>query len=258
MNWSLVYCFFRTLSLAHLERSIFSLSKQYVLPDDLVFFDNNTEFSEDEIKAVVAQHFDLSRWRFYFEKHGDPRKTSASWCQNHAIQLAKHNVFILARADIIYDFSCLAVLTGVFASISNPMCMVSCHVKHMDFWNESYTFDAADHAADLEPLNWREDVQRLVVTRGRHFTETHVDAVSFCTSKTAMAAADWYDEDLTSWGLWQQSLQMDMGAKGVGFVVVPEMLMFHMQHGADRNTDRSMHEFNTSRRRQGIRNTFIP
>jgi len=69
MNWSLVYTFFRTLSLAHLERSIYSLSRQTVLPEDMIFFENNTDFSEDVIKLVVAKHFDLGRWRFYFNKH---------------------------------------------------------------------------------------------------------------------------------------------------------------------------------------------
>lgn len=224
----------------------------------MVFFENNTEFSEDVIKLTVAKHFSLSQWRFYFNKHGDSQKTSASWCHNHAIKLAKNEVFFLARADIIYDFKCLKAIVQAFNEQNNPMVLVTCHLKHMDYFNKSYTFETADDAADLEPLRWREDVQRLNATTGRNFTETHLDAASFCTTKTAMEAANWYDEGLVSWGMWQQSLQMDMKEKGVVFHVIPETLMFHMQHGADRNTSRAWEEFNVSPRRKGIRNNFIP
>lgn len=257
MNYSVIFTFFRSLELAHLERSMFSLSKQFALPDDLIFFENNTDFVEEQIKEVVAQHFDLSRWKFHFKKHGDPRKTSASWCHNHAIKLAEHDAFILARADIIYDFVCFAAMFNAYKAIGGPLCFTTSHMKHMDFYNESNTFESADHAADLEPLKWREDVQRLTATRGRNFTETHLDAASFCTSKSAMELAGWYDEDLISWGMWQQSLQMEMREKGVEFYVIPEMLQFHMQHGADRNTAVATAEFANSPRRKGIRNHFI-
>ena len=262
MNFSLAYTFFQTLSLGHLERSLYSISRQTKLPDDMVFFDNNTTFSEDVIKLTVAKHFNLSQWRFYFSKHGDTRKTSASWSQNQAIKLTVNDVLILARADIIYEFSCFGALLKEFSLHSNnginPLHFVTCHVKHMDYFNKSYTFETADDAADLEPLKWRDDVQRLTATTGRNFTETHLDAVSFCTTKAAMAAVDWYDESLQSWGMWQQSLQMDMREKGIATHVIPETLMFHMQHGADRNTARAMNEFNSSPRRSGIRNNFIP
>lgn len=256
MKYSLVYTFFRSLELAHLERSMFSLSKQFALPDDLILFENNTGFGEEKIKEVVALYFDLSQWKFHFNKHGDPRK-GASWCHNHAISLAENEVFILARADIIYDFVCCAALINAYKSIDSPLRFTSCYVKHMDFYDKSNTFEKADHAADLEPLRWREDVQRLSATLGRNFTETHLDAASFCTSKTAMKSAGWYDEDLTSWGMWQQSLQMDMRERGVEFYVIPEILQYHMQHGADRDTLVATSEFANSPRRKGIRNNFI-
>lgn len=257
MNWSLVYTFFRTLTLAHLERSIYSISRQTKLPDDLVFFENNTDFSEGEIMAVVAKHFDPARWRFYFNKHGDPRKTSASWCQNNAIKLAKHEVFILGKADLIYDFNFCNRLVETFAYHSHygnqPMHFATSHLMQMGYLSEA-SHEAVDHAADLEPLNWREDVQRLHANNkhAQYHTHTVNDAPSFCTTKAAMAAVDWYDEDLIGWGFWQLSLQADMQAKGVQFYVIPECLMFHMLHqieGSDRCLQKAQAEFNQSSRR---------
>src|SRR6187455_2540109 len=103
MTWSLIFTFFRSLTLDHLERSLYSLSKQTISPDCWLFFENNTDYSESEIKRVIAKHFDVDKLRFSFNKHGDPAKTTASWCQNTAIRMAKHDVFILAKADCIYD-----------------------------------------------------------------------------------------------------------------------------------------------------------
>ncbi len=272
MNFSLVYTFFRTLSLAHLERSLYSLSRQTVLPEDLVFFENNTIFSEDEILGVLDKHFDRNRWRFFFNKHGDPRKTSASWCQNHAIKLAKHDVFVLGKADLIYSFDFCDRVTQTFAYHSgygtDPMHFTTSHLYQMAYHSENgKPHEEVDHAKDLESLNWREDPQRLHQNKGgdyggcQYHTQTQGDAPSFCTTKTAMNSADWYDEDLVGWGYWQISLQSDMAAKGVQFHVIPETLMFHMLHkieGPERSQELGMQDFNKSRRRQGIRNNFVP
>ena len=57
----MVYTFFRTLSLAHLERSLYSLSKQTVPFDEFIFFENNTDFSESEIMAVISKYFDPAK-----------------------------------------------------------------------------------------------------------------------------------------------------------------------------------------------------
>lgn len=257
MNWSLVYTFFRTLPLAHLERSLYSLSRQTLLPEEMIFFENNTDFSEEEIKQVVSQHFDLNRWKFFFNKHGDPRKT-ASWCQNTAIRLATHEVFILAKADLIYDFSCFQRLTELFSQCSQagaqPMHFTTSHVMQMGCYS-GIPVQQVDHAADLEPLGWREDVQRLHKNQGngsQYHTQTQGDAASFCTTKTAMASVNWYDEELIGWGYWQLSLQWDMAAKGVQFHVIPECLMFHMLHcieGPERCLQRAQAEYDRSSRR---------
>jgi len=267
MKWSLVYTFFRTLSLAHLERSLYSMSKQTVQPDELIFFENNTDFSEEQIKAEVAKYYDLARWKFHFNKHKDPRKTSASWCQNHAIKLASHEVFILGKADLIYDPTCCEKLVSTFAYHSHygnqPLNFSCCYIMQMAYHSQA-GHEVVDHAADLEPLNWREDVQRLHQNTGigcQYQKNPQGDAPSFCTTKTAMAAVDWYDEDLIGWGYWQMSLQWDMQTRGIQFHVIPECLMFHMLHsieGPERSQERGMVEFNSSARRRGIRNNYVP
>lgn len=258
MNYSLVYTFFRTLTLAHLERSIYSLAHQTHLPDDLIFFENNTDYSEDAIKLTVAKHFDLGRWRFYINKHGSARKTTASWCQNNAIKLAKHDVFILGKADLIYDFNFCHRLTETFAYHSHygnhPMHFSTCHMMQMGYLTQA-GHDVVDHAADLEPLKWREDPQRLHanIKGSQYHTQTHGDAPSFCTTKIAMQSARWYDESLTAWGFWQVSLQKEMAEKGVQFHVIPETLMFHMMHsieGQERNLNIAMQQYNKSPRRR--------
>ena len=256
MNFSLVYTFFRTLTLDHLERSIYSISRQTVLPEDLIFFENNTDYSEAAIKAVVAKHFDLNRWRFYFNKHGEKRKTSASWCQNNAIKLAVHDIFILGKADLIYDFNFCDALFQTFNYHSHygnmPMHFSTCHMMQMGYYSNA-GHDTVDHAKDLEPLNWREDAQRLHANKlnSQYQTQTQGDAPSFCTTKTAMRSAKWYDEDLLGWGFWQVALQTAMQKKGVQFHVIPQTLMFHMLHQieGERDLNKAMAEFKRSRRR---------
>lgn len=263
MNWSLAYTFFRSLSLAHLERSIFSLSKQTLQPDELIFFENNTEYSEETIKDIVAQHFDLARWKFSFNKHGDPKKTTASWCQNRAIELASNEVFILGKADLIYSFDCNERLVETFKYHSHygndPMHFTTSHLMQMGYLSAA-PHETVDHAADLEPLNWREDPKRLHANskHSQYHTQTQGDAAHFCTTKTAMNAAGWYDENLLGWSLWQPDLQSQMQKRGVSFHVIPECLAFHMLHkipveDGERDLGRAHQIYNASPRRSDPR-----
>jgi hypothetical protein len=263
MKFSLVYTFFRTLSLAHLERSLYSLSRQTIKPDEFIFFENNTDFSEDQIMGEVCKYFDPDTIRFSFNKHGDPRKTSASWCQNRAIQMATNDVFILAKADLIYDFDFCRRILDRFIEVSHygtsPLHFTSCYMMQMAYYSQTgKPHEQVDHAADLEPLEWREDVQRLNLnqTNCQYHTHTASDAPSFCTTQTAMRMVDWYDEDLIGWGFWQLSLQSDMKPMGIQFHIIPETLMFHMLHsieGPDRCLQRAQAEFNQSRRQMARR-----
>ena len=233
MKWSLAYTFFRSLTLDHLERSLYSVARQTAQPDELVFFDNNTDYTPEHIKAVIARHFDLGRWTMHFEKHGDPAKTTASWGQNRAIERCEHEFFVLGKADLIYDFRFFEWLIAAQQGV--PRRLSTTWVYQMGYFSQA-AHGSVDHAADLEPLGWREDPRRLLANRapgwGEH-KETQHDAPSFMTSKTAMAAAGWYDETLTKWGYWQQGLQHMMLVGQTEFKVVPEWGQFHMMHGIE-------------------------
>lgn len=241
MTWTLVYRFYRSLTLAHLERSLYSVSKQSAKPDQMIFFDNNSLFSEDEILRVVGKHFNLADWTFYFARHHDPKKT-LSWSNNHAIRLSDNEHFLLARADIIYDFDCFKK----FLSCYDPsqLNFVASWVYWMHYYSKADD-DTVDHASDLEPLGWRDDVQKLLAHK-RHAVETKFsdrDCATFMTSIGAMRACGWYDEALYGWGYDQQDMQRRMMECGVKMKIIPEFLLFHMYHATregERDLDKAM------------------
>lgn len=228
MNWSLIYTFFPSLSLAHLERSLYSLSRQTIWPDDMLIYDNNSPFSEAEIKAVIKKYFNLVQLRLVFDKHGDRFKT-ASYCHNKAIPMAAYDTFILARADLIFDFDyCRRVLE---LQGGDPMVFTSSWMYQMPFLSKA-SYEKIDHAADLEPLNWRQNPQRLLKNSdgAQMHTAAELDSASFCLSKHAFNLAGGYDEYLNTWGLWQQSFHTELRSRGVKFKIIPEPLIFHMLH----------------------------
>lgn len=250
MNWTFVFTFFRSLTLDHLERSLYSISKQTIKADDYVFFDNNTDYSESELISVLSQYPELD-WRMVFEKHRDPAKTTASWCQNRAIELAKHDLFVLGKADLIYDFDFCRRLLEVQGNVQRRFS--TCWLFQMGYYSGATHADV-NHATDLEALNWRENPQLLLQNRvpdSREEKVTQADAASFATTKQAMDIGGWYDERLTHWGYWQQDLQYQMRNRGVHFVVIPEFLMFHMMHqieGEPRNPRKGFDQWMAIRR----------
>lgn len=229
MKWTLISQFYRGLTLSHLERSLYSISRQESQPDELLFYDNNTVFDESDIKKTIATHFDIGKWKLHFRKGLDPRKATPSVSTNEAIRLAQNDIFILCKADTIFSFDCCKKL-------------LAAHGGDLNTFSTSWMFQmnylsgkdhlTVDHAADLEPLNWREDPKRLLQNNkgaNEHkFVEN--DAGCYCTTKQVMDKAGWYDEYLTLWGFWQQALHQDMHKAAVNIVVIPEFLYFHMLH----------------------------
>lgn len=247
MNWTLIFSFFRTLSLAHLERSLYSLSRQTVKPPHLLFFDNNSPYTVAEIESVIAKYWTVDLWSRHYAKHGDGSKTLA-WGNNQAIRLCDTEIFMFCRADYIYDFRFFERMLWEYAD--NPM-----HYATAWMWGMQYlsgaTHETVDHAADLEPLNWRDNPQNLLAhsVGARPEQASHVDGPTFCTSKKAMAAGGWYDETLTGWGFDQQDLQSHMARNGVQMRVIPEFLYFHMEHGGARDMVRAKQVWLRSPRR---------
>lgn len=228
MRWSLVYSVFKTLSLAHLERSLYSLSRQTVKADQMILFDNNSGFSEQEVLEVIQKHFDLSDWTAYFCRHIDSKKT-LSWANNHAIRLADYDTFIFCRADFIYDFTFFEKMLSAFGQ--GPLTFASSWIFWMEYLSR-LPEHLVDHAEDLEPLRWREDPKRLLLNTYKS-TETRFsdhDGPSFCTTQRAMELAGWYDEKLYGWGFDQQDLQQRMIDSGITMKIVEEVLYYHMFH----------------------------
>lgn len=253
-DWTLLYRFYDSLPLAHLERSAFSLSKQTVQPKRCLFYDSNSPFSEAQVKETLGKHLDVSNWTFHLTKDHDPNKTLAH-NNNAAIRLIDTDAFILFRADIIHDFSFIEEMLIGYAD--DPNTFVGCSTVLMPYANGA-TAETVDHATNLEYLKWREDPKRLLVLtagneRWRLKHDGRHDCASFMSSKFAMDKIGWYDEALIGWGYDQQSLQSTMGAKGVRMVDIQKPLCFHMMHeltdGKLRDTEKAMEIWRKSPRR---------
>lgn len=217
-NWTLILSFFKTLPLEHLERCLYSLSRQTVKPSELLLFDNASGCSTWAIKAVLDKHFKAEQWVVYHARHNGGR--TLSWANNSAIRLARNDTFVFTRADYIYDFHfCERMLRE---QVGNPM-----HYATAWMWGMSH--------ADLEVFNWRQNPQVLLAhSQGaRPERNSHLDGPTFCTTKQAMEAGRWYDEGLVGWGYDQQDLQKEMVRAGVIMKVIPEFLYFHMHHDID-------------------------
>jgi len=224
MKWTLIMSMFRTLTLPHLERSLYSLSRQTVKPDEFLFFDNNPTYSSARSALDTLQFY----WRgktssCHFCQHEDPSKT-LSWANNRAIQLCNTDVFVFARADFIYDFQFCERVLAAYAD--EPMSYATSWMWGMNYLDTN--------PPDLESFKWRENPKNLLHNDvgARPEKASHLDGPTFCTSKQAMDAAGWYDETLTFWGFDQQDLQTQMMRNGVKMKVIPEFLYFHMDHPA--------------------------
>lgn len=249
MKWTLIYTFFRSLSLAHLERSLFSVSRQTIKPTEFLFFDNNTDFAQSEILPAVTKHIELLNFdelQIVFAKHKDASRSTASWAHNQAIRSALNDVFILMRADCIYDFTFCERLLAVHRGM--PRTFAAAWMLQMAYLNEAgKPHEQVNHAIDLETLNWREDPRRLnqhTVNSQLH-NVPHLDGASFCTTKSAVARAGWYNENLRGWGYWQMELQERMRNLGMVFNIIPEVLSWHMLHaieGGERDLNRAQAE----------------
>jgi hypothetical protein len=102
------FIFFRTLRLEHLDAAWYSLSRQdFRGVSQIVFLDNNTPFSQDEITEVLDRYHMPVPVVTYFEKHGDDTRTQ-SWSCNYIGRTADTRWLFLTRADFLLDDDCLA------------------------------------------------------------------------------------------------------------------------------------------------------
>lgn len=238
-EWSLVLSFFKSLNLDHLERCLYSLSRQTVAcpPKEFILFDNASGFTQEEIISVIRKQFKVDDWVIYFVRHSGGR--TLSWANNSAIRLARCETFMLLRADFIYDYRfCEKML---LAYNNEPMSYVT-----------SWMYGMPEN--DYEQFGWRNNPQNLLANSGfRPERVSQIDGPTFCASKKAMDAAGWYDEFLVGWGFDQQDLQQQMIRNGVQMKIYEEYLYFHQGHEVDpgqRDIERAKAEWAKSPRRR--------
>lgn len=242
---SIVFIFYRTLDLGHLERAIYSLARQIGLhaANELVFVDNNTEFDPDEIKGIVDWHFPNCPVRYHFLKHGDPDRRH-SWSANYGIRAAANEFVFFTRADYILMED--ALMRMAHEAGDEPLTFVSGWCWQMGYDRQGISTGTPP---PYEAYAWRTNIRFLLQYPHAHrFHETDRDAGVFVTSKEAMERGSWYDEAMVSFGYQQSTLQRRMHGKGVRMMAIQDYLFCHQHHEAVRDFDQARAEYLGSKR----------
>jgi GT2 family glycosyltransferase len=242
---SIVFTFYQTLDLNHLERAVYSLAQQVELgeiADELVFVDNNTVYHPDQIREIVEQHH-WPRPSYHFQKHGDNNRRH-SWSANYGFRAAANEFVFFTRADYILMEDALKRMSEEAGD--NPKSFVSGWCYQMGYDRQGITTDTEP---PYEAYAWRTNTRYLLQYPYAHeYPETQLDAGVFVTSKTAMDLAGWFDEAMISFGYQQSTLQRQMRSKGIRMVAVQDFLFCHQHHEATRDFAQARREYNNSRR----------
>lgn len=243
---SIVFTFYKTLDLDHLERAMYSLSRQTALcrASELVFVDNNTEYSEAEIKAVVESHFQEPFVKYHFCKHGNDDRRH-SWSANYGIRAATNDLFFFTRADYILMEDALEQMVDEWAK--RKPALVSGWRFHMGAAPAGCVPGTPIDEPAYESYGWREDARFLLQGRRASFYNSHQDAGVFVTTRTAIALGGWYDEAMIGFGYQQSTLQRHMWREDIAMIVVPEFLYLHQFHEAERDFTKAHEEYNNSK-----------
>lgn len=241
---SIVFVNFQTLTPEHMERALFSLTRQtrLDLADELVFVDNNTWYDVSILKPIV----DAFDWPFpvhyHWCKHGKPNRRH-SWSANYGIRAAQNEFVFFTRADFILAEDAMEQMTA--ANGGDELIFVSGWSCRVGVGRESEII-SADPV--YEAYAWRTNVRWLLQAPDAHdFFAADLDAGVFLTSKAAMDLGGWYDEAMVGFGFQQSTLQRHMRNAGVKMVCIQDYLFFHQNHGATRDFDISWAEYRQSR-----------
>ena len=242
---SIVFTFYRTLDLKHLERALCSLSMQTALDQatELVFVDNNTNYAPVEIENVVREYEELlPEVKYHFMKHGQSDRCH-SWSANYGIRAAENDLVFFTRADYILMEDCLERMLAGMRDEQMAFMSGWCYQMACQRGGEPYEMEPP-----YEAFGWRDNVRNLLLWPHAHlFHETDKDAGTYLTTRTAVAAGGWYDELMVSFGYQQSTLQRQMSNAGVRMEAIQEFLFCHQHHEADRDFARARHEYMRSR-----------
>ena len=239
---SIAFTFYPTLDLEHLERSIYSLSRQTALDrvGELVFVDNNTDFTEDQIRDVVEPYFQEPFVDYHFLKHGDSTRQEC-WSANYAIEHCENERYVYTHGDLILtedaiekmDDACVgnALVTGWIYLLNHPMAE-----------------QTMDDPPSYDDFDWRENTRNLLAYPvSKEFKDAVLAPTLYICTRSAWDAAGRYDEAMVHWGVQQSVFLRHLQRQGTRIVEIPESLCFHMEHPADRDAKRAMAEYLSSR-----------
>jgi hypothetical protein len=225
---SVAFVFFRSTDLSHLERAWYSLSQQdFTGVGEVIFYDNNTEFTEEEMVPVLMRHSMPVGVHLRADKHGDPTRTH-SWSVNRSCQLATHPLVLFMRSDYLLTRDCLQSLRGEYLRSERPV-FVSGHCYQTAYDREAQPLPPVD----LDAYPWRTEGAEILpgYVPGFCFHETDQDAGVWLAAKASMEAAGWMNEKLTAWGYQQSTFQRALRRTGTECVTIPRYLFVHQQHG---------------------------
>jgi hypothetical protein len=243
---SICFVFFRGLTLEHLDAAWFSVMKQEMLHVHSIYFlDNNTEYPEEAIRAVINRYPWPVPVVFKSVKHGDPTKTQ-SWSVNHVCQMAAPGQWIFfTRADYILNFDAVRRMRAEI--LDRPTW------DHRRFvsgwcWQMAYDREARNtpEVLDIEQYHWRERGMTALLDHpyGFKFHETDQDAGVWFTKQDFLAEAGWMNEGLVSWGYQQSTFQRALTRIGITCSAVEDYLFAHQHHYAERDFDKARAEYN--------------
>lgn len=219
---SICFTYFRSLTLANLAASLYSVRQQDLSQvAELVIVDNNTEDSKEAIWDVVEYLKFPLPVRLYSRKDSNTVKTHA-WSSNFAVRLAQEPWIFFTRADYLLHFDALRKFTAEIASRQESQFITSngCHL--------SRPID------ECEMTSWRQTGPQFA---GVVFDYTLIDAGVWLARKDAHERVGGLDERLTAWGHAQTDFQHRLFESGAKFVRIPETLFYHPAHGGEKNID---------------------
>jgi hypothetical protein len=220
---TICFTYFKSLTLANLRASLFSVRQQdFSRVAELVFFDNDTVDSEEAIHAVI-ESFDFPVPVLVLsDKHGDPTRAQ-SWSTNATVRLARTKWVFYTRADYLLDFGILRKFVEVIDSRppewSGFITSNGCHLANV--------------IEECEATNWR--AEGPSVLHGIEYDYTSIDSGVWMLRKDAYDEVRGFDESLSAWGHAQTLFQYTLFRYGTDFVRVPETLFRHPFHGGARD-----------------------
>ena len=232
---TVIFIYFRTLTLDHLDAAWFSLSQQDLTSvEEIIVLDNNTDDAPDAIRDRL-DHYPVSvPVRVVSEKHGDPRRTHC-WSSNRAFELSTTDNLFVTRADFLLNPDCLARFRAAQVREAAMFTTSWCHQMGCDA-SLSNTDVLADHSKP--DAGWRTDPRGAASLVGavpaNHFHATDVDAGVYLTYQSVWVVVGRFNESMVGWGVNQQDWQRRIARHRLHLTVIPDYLFHHQHHYAPR------------------------